>query len=221
MSCIFPPRMVQESGAEDHFRSQGKGSPVRVRQAAFADLVRFGACHAIVRCAGSAGYPVGTARVARGWPRSWPPVPVAGVRHLSTRHRPRRRRGHAGGSPRSGRRAAGRGRSPRCRAPSRGPASGAGAQALSVARSVCSCASVAVQLASRSSACCPGTRRVPPKTRRPACWGVILARLDARNSRISLRLSTVPTVGAPRSHWGVLSVHVLTGTPTFARCALW
>src|SRR4051794_23721863 len=35
----------------------------------------------------------------------------------------------------------------------------------------------------------PGTRRCPPKSGRPACSGVILARRDVRNSRISLRMA--------------------------------
>jgi hypothetical protein len=36
----------------------------------------------------------------------------------------------------------------------------------------------------------PGTRRWPPKVRSPACSGVIFARLEVRNSRISVLAST-------------------------------
>jgi hypothetical protein len=43
----------------------------------------------------------------------------------------------------------------------------------------------------------PGTRRCPPPGARPACSGVSLTRLVARNSRISARLSTQPGYGHP------------------------
>jgi hypothetical protein len=39
----------------------------------------------------------------------------------------------------------------------------------------------------------PGTRRAPTSGR-PACWGVILARREMRNSRTSARLSMPMTV---------------------------
>src|SRR5829696_4287207 len=59
----------------------------------------------------------------------------------------------------------------------------------------------------------PGTRRLPV-VGSPACWGLILARREIRNSRTSARLSTSSTVGVVSTDWGALSVRLSSGSPT-------
>src|ERR1700712_1074172 len=52
----------------------------------------------------------------------------------------------------------------------------------------------------------PGTRRWPPKVGSPACSGVMRARLVARKSRTSLRLSTTSTLRPAQAGREVLAL---------------